>query len=195
MAAAFGSLSAACNRDFEKVWRCGVVMLSVTEKLLQILLQKPVEIADPVQPLGMNDHAESRIDQEGAASGSRFRIVTVNRDDGFEIAEGLSLQAIKSFGDEIGALIDWQSHSDARCRQIASPSCSLAGGTNPLGADFREVRHHGELSGVDGVEAAFGSDTDLKSTMQFACGIVNIRFAPRHDRAAFDAGLGKVFRI
>jgi hypothetical protein len=32
------------------------------------------------------------------------------------------LQAIKSLGDEIGAFIDWQSHSDARCRQIASPS-------------------------------------------------------------------------
>jgi hypothetical protein len=109
------------QQDFEKLWRCGVVMLPVTEKLLQILLQKPVEIADPVQPLGMNDHAESRIDQEGATSGSRFRITTVNRDDDFEIVEGLSLQAIKSFGDEIGALIDWQSHSDARCRQIASP--------------------------------------------------------------------------
>ena len=61
------------QQDFEKFWCGGVVMLSVTEKLLQILLQKPVEIADPVQPLGMHDHAESRIGQEGAASGSRFR--------------------------------------------------------------------------------------------------------------------------
>ena len=191
MAAAFGSVSAARNQNFEKFWRCGVVMLSVTEKLLQILLQKPVEIADPVQSLRMHDHAESRIGQERAASGGRFLIVAVNRDDGFEIAEGLSLQTIKSFGDEIGALIDWQSHSDARCRQIASPSVQLAAGTNPLGADFREVRRHGELSGVDGVEAAFGRDTDLESTMQFACGIVNIRFAPRHDRATFDAGLRK----
>jgi hypothetical protein len=94
-------------------------MLSVTEKFLQILLQKPVEITDPVQPLGMNDHAESRIDQEGAASGSRFRIATVDRNNGFEISEGLSLQGIKSSADEIGALIDWQSYSDARCRQTA----------------------------------------------------------------------------
>ena len=69
----------------------------------------------------MDDHAESWIDQEGPASGSRFCIATVNRDDGFEIAEGLSLQAIKSLGDEIGALIDRQSHSDARGRQTASP--------------------------------------------------------------------------
>jgi hypothetical protein len=38
----------------------------------------------------MHDHAKSRIDQERAASGSCFRIVAVNRDDGFEIAEGLS---------------------------------------------------------------------------------------------------------
>jgi hypothetical protein len=36
------------QEHFEKLWRCGVVVLSVTEKLLQILLQKPVEIADPV---------------------------------------------------------------------------------------------------------------------------------------------------
>jgi hypothetical protein len=39
----------------------------------------------------MYDHAESWIGQEGAAGSSRFRIATINRDDGFEIAEGLSL--------------------------------------------------------------------------------------------------------
>jgi hypothetical protein len=50
------------QEDFEKLWRCGVIMLSVTEKLLQILLQKPVKIADPIQPFAMNDYAESRID-------------------------------------------------------------------------------------------------------------------------------------
>jgi hypothetical protein len=102
------------QKHFEKLWGCGVVMLSVTEKLLQILLQKPVKIADPTQPFGVNDHAESWVHQEGAASGSRFQIATINRDDDFEIAEGLSLQAVKTLGDEIGALIDWQSHSDAR---------------------------------------------------------------------------------
>jgi hypothetical protein len=102
------------QEHFEKLWGCGVVMLSITEKLLQILLQKPVKIADPVQPFGVNDHAEAWINQEWAASGSRFQIATINRDDNFEIAEGLSLQAIKTLGDEIGALIDWQSHSDAR---------------------------------------------------------------------------------
>jgi hypothetical protein len=36
------------RQDFEKLRRGGVVMLSVTEKLLQILLQQPVEITDPV---------------------------------------------------------------------------------------------------------------------------------------------------
>ena len=60
------------------------------------------------------------------ASDSRFRIVIVNRDDGFEIAVGLLLQTIKSLGDEIGAFIDWQSHSDARGRQIASPSVRIS---------------------------------------------------------------------
>ena len=82
-------------------------MLSVTEKLMQILLQKPVEISDPVQPMGMNDHAESRIGQEGTASGSGFQIITVDRDDSFEISKGLSLHAIQSFWDEIGAPVDW----------------------------------------------------------------------------------------
>ena len=82
-------------------------MLPVTEKLVQILLQNPVEISNPVQPMGMNDHAESRIGQEGVASGSGFQIITVNRDDGFEISKGLSLQAIQSFWDEIGAVVDW----------------------------------------------------------------------------------------
>jgi hypothetical protein len=106
------------QQKFEKLWRCGVVMLPVTEKLLQILLQKPVEIADPVQPLGMNNHAESWIDQEGAAGGSRLRIATVNGDNCFEIAEGLSLQTLKAFGDKVGALIDRQSYSNAWGRQI-----------------------------------------------------------------------------
>jgi len=114
------------QKDFEKLWRCGVVVLPVTEKLLQILLQKPVEITDPIQSLRMHDHAEAWIGQKGAASGSRFPIVTVNRDDGFEIAEGLSLQAIKRLGDEIGAPVDWQSHSDARWRQMASPSVQVS---------------------------------------------------------------------
>src|SRR5215469_17230195 len=73
--------------------------------------------------------------------------------------------------------------------------CKSARGTNPLGADFSEVRRHGEFSGIDGMESAFGGDTDLESTMQFACGIVNIRFAPRHDRPTFDGGLWKSFSI
>ena len=82
-------------------------MLSVTEKLMQILLQKPVEISGPVQPMGMDDHAESRIGQEGTTSDSGFQIVSVNRDDGFEISKALSLHAIQSFWDEIGAPVDW----------------------------------------------------------------------------------------
>jgi hypothetical protein len=37
------------QKNFKKLWRCGFVMLSVTEKLQEILLQKSVEIADPVK--------------------------------------------------------------------------------------------------------------------------------------------------
>jgi hypothetical protein len=106
-------LIGTAQKHFKKIWRCGVIMLSVTKKLPQILLQKPVEIAEPVQPLRMNDHAESRINQEGATCCSRFRIGTIHGDDGFKISERLPLQGIKGFGDEIRALIDWQSHSDA----------------------------------------------------------------------------------
>jgi hypothetical protein len=36
---------------------------------------------------------------------------------------------------------------------------SLAGAPDPLGADFREVGRHGQLARIDGVKAAFGSDT------------------------------------
>jgi len=139
-------------------------MLSVTEKLPQILLQKPVKIADPVQPFRVNDHAESWIHQEGAASGSRFQIATINRDDDFEIAEGLSLQAIKTLGDEIGALIDGQSHSNTRS-QLQLLGAILASGHDSLGADVGEVGCHSKLSGIDGVKAAYGSDADLVSTM------------------------------
>src|SRR5262249_27637594 len=109
---------------FEKLCRRGVIMLSVTEKFFQILLQKPVEIADPVEPLRLHDHAESRIGQERAASCSCFSIARIYRDDGFEIAESLLLQAFKTLGDEIHALINGQSNSDARSRQIASHSFS-----------------------------------------------------------------------
>src|SRR6516164_367871 len=142
----------------------------------------------------MNDHSEARIGQERLAGDSCLHVVTVNRDDGFEITEGLSLQAIKSFDDEISALIDRQSHGNAWSRQIASPN-NLARGSDPLGADFRKVGRHGQLSRIDGVKAAYGSDTDLEATMQLACRIVYIRFAPCCDRAPFDAGLGKAFGI
>ena len=75
----------------------------------------------------MHDHAESRVGQEGAAGSSCFCIATINRDDGFEIAEGLSLQAIKTLCDEIGALINGQSDGDARSGQIAISFVQLVG--------------------------------------------------------------------
>ena len=61
-------------------------MLSVTEEFPQVLLEKPVEIADPVQPLVMDNHPEPIIDQERPAGDSGFLIVTIDRDDCFEIA-------------------------------------------------------------------------------------------------------------
>src|SRR5262245_680018 len=50
------------QKNFKKLWRRGVIMLSVTDKLFRILLQKPVEIGDPIPPPGLDDHAKSRID-------------------------------------------------------------------------------------------------------------------------------------
>ena len=98
---------------------------------------------------------------------------------GFEIAEGLTLQAIKSLGDKIGALIDWQSYGDARQYAIfVSFEMDSAVGPNPLGADFREIRCHRELARIDRVEAAFRSDADLESTMQFACRDRECPFCP-----------------
>ena len=73
-------------------------------------------------------------------------------------------------------------------------SAILTDRTNALGADFRKVWCHGEFSRIDGMEAAIRSDTDLESTMQFACGIVNISFAPGNDRAAFDIELREGFQ-
>ena len=73
--------------------------------------------------------------------------------------------------------------------------CGSAGGTNPFGAYFREVRRHSEFSGIDRMEAAFGGDSDLESTMEFARGIINIRFAPRNNRSTFDTGIWKAFSI
>jgi hypothetical protein len=144
----------------------------------------------------MYDHAKSWISQEGPAGDSCFFVTSINGDNCFEVTEGLSLQTIESFRDEICTSIDWQSHSDARCRHCASPQCYfLTAGTNALGADFRKVWCHGEFSGVDGVEAAIRRDTNLKSTMQFARRIVNIGFAPCNNCAAFDNGLRHLFRV
>ena len=67
-------------------------MLSVTKELLEIPLKKPVEISDPVQALRMDIHAEPGIGQERPAGGSGFLVTSVNGDNSFEIAEGLSLQ-------------------------------------------------------------------------------------------------------
>jgi hypothetical protein len=76
-----------------------------------------------------------------------------------------------------------------------APLTALNARTNALGADFSKVWYHGELSGVDGVKAAIRGDTDLKSTMQFALRIVNVRFTPCNDCTAFDGGLRDFFGI
>src|SRR5207248_7764311 len=95
----FSFLLRGLQKHFEELWRCRIVMLPITEKFVQLLLEEPVKIADPVQPVRMHDQTETRIGQEGTASGSGFRIAIVNRDDHFKVAERLSLQAIKTFGD------------------------------------------------------------------------------------------------
>ena len=140
-------------------------MLSVAKKLIEILFEKPIEIANPVQPFRMHNHPESWIGKKRATGSSGLFIAAIDRDDGFEIAKRLLLQALQSFADEIGAFVNWHSHSNARCRQLASPSVQLAGGTNPLSTNFCEVRRHGELSWIDGVEPPFRSDADLKPPM------------------------------
>jgi hypothetical protein len=38
------------------------------------------------------------------------------------------LQALQSLADEIGAFVNWHSHSNARCRQLASPRYSQSAG-------------------------------------------------------------------
>jgi hypothetical protein len=49
-------LISGLQKYFEKFWRCSVIVLSVMEKFLQILLQKPKL---PTQPAaGMNDHTK-----------------------------------------------------------------------------------------------------------------------------------------
>jgi hypothetical protein len=55
----------------------------------------------------MDNHPESRIGQEGPASDSCFLVTSINGDNSLKVAEGLSLQTIESFGNEISTLIDW----------------------------------------------------------------------------------------
>jgi hypothetical protein len=52
------------------------------------------------------------------------------------------LQAIEALADQIGALIGWQSHSNAWSRQIESPSMCSASASNPVGANFCEMWNH-----------------------------------------------------
>ena len=140
-------------------------MLSVAKELTEILVEKPIEIASPVQSFRLHNHPESWIGQKRATGGSGLLIAAVDRDDGFEIAKRLLLQALQSFADKIGAVVNWHSHSNARRRQLASPLVQLARGTNPLGTNFCEVRRHGELSWIDGVEPPFRSDADFETAM------------------------------
>src|SRR5262249_54223991 len=100
-------------------------MLSITKEFPQILLQQPVEITHPVQSPGMYHHAKSSVSQEGPAGDSCFFVTSINGDNCFEVTEGLSLQTIESFRDEICTAIDWQSHSDPRCRHCASPPANF----------------------------------------------------------------------
>jgi hypothetical protein len=52
-----------CIQEYFKEFRgCRIIVLAVTEKFIQILSQKPIEIADPIQPRRMDNHTEPRID-------------------------------------------------------------------------------------------------------------------------------------
>jgi hypothetical protein len=81
------------------------------------LLEEPIEIAEPVQPFGLNNHPEAGISQKRAARRSSFLIGTVDGDDDFEILKGLTLQTIERLGDVLHALIDRYPDGDARTRQ------------------------------------------------------------------------------
>jgi hypothetical protein len=58
--------------------------------------------------------AKSLIGQEWAACGGGGLVVTVNRNDDFEIAECLLLQADKRLVNEVCAFVGWQTDSYAR---------------------------------------------------------------------------------
>jgi hypothetical protein len=66
-------------------------VLTVTKELMQILLKKPIEIANPIEAVRMDLHAESRISQERLAGRSCFFVTSIDGDKSLEIAEGLSL--------------------------------------------------------------------------------------------------------
>jgi hypothetical protein len=82
------------------------------------LLEEPIEIAEPVQPFGLNNHPEAGISQKRAARRSSFLIGTVNGDDDFKILKALTLQTIECLSDVLHALVDRYPNGDARTRQV-----------------------------------------------------------------------------
>jgi len=152
------------QKHFEELRRSRVIVLPVTEKLTSILLEKPIEIAEPIQALGLNSHPEPRISQERAARRSGFLVGTINRDDNFEIPKGLALQTIERLNDVLRALVDRHPDGDARMRQtlllgaqVAALECAgteLTSQDNSPGTHFSKVGRHRQLPRIDRVELA-----------------------------------------
>ncbi len=85
-------------------------MLPVAEEIAERLAEQPVEIAEPVEPFGMHDHAEPVVRQEWPAFFRRLHVIAVDRDDDLEIAKRLLLQRTQRLADLAHAFVD--RHSD-----------------------------------------------------------------------------------
>ena len=105
-------------------------MLAVAEELAQGLSQQPVEVAVPVEALGLHGQREPLVGEERLAGPGALLVCSIHRDDDVEVGEGLRLQRAEARSHLVRAAEDRNADRDRAGHASALP----AGREDPVSA-------------------------------------------------------------
>lgn len=96
----FGMPLGMSDQSFVAVRNNLIVLCQIRKKLRIGLVCEPIDIAGPAELFVLDHDVKARIALEWAACGRRTFVAAIDRDDDFEISEGLRLDRAQSIGDE-----------------------------------------------------------------------------------------------